>query len=369
MDVIEKIIRDNCWQFPKGYPIMDDPKDKELLNEIISQFIPEQEEKKEEKLEDKLIKIIRSSKLDDDELNAYIKSISNRGLKSNIIGYLNKRGFSGDSFKVGDKAMDYIFDKISDSESAEFSQYTKTPKTFKNAPDKGNFKAVTGLSDKLISDLINIEPGADAGGNAIGKGEIFLALAFNDIDNRGEGGDLNYNGKNLEVKGTFGRLGQRGGYGDFDYLSFLGEKYLEGEELEEFLKDKKNKIINVSIKKIYDQAIKNGFKSEDIIKDVQKSLDGAYFNKGLAKKYFNGPADFKDLAEMKLKLIKLNAESYAQKTNVGAFLFLDSKTGDYVLVDVDNLEDSIDAGLFGTVVKNPISGYQWDNPHPNMVIK
>ena len=72
---------------------------------------------------------------------------------------------------------------------------------------------------------------------------------------------------------------------------------------------------------------------------------------------------------MKIKLTKLNAEAYSQKTNVGAFLFMNSKTGDYVLVDVDNLEDSIDAGLFGTIVKNPISGYRWNDPHPNMIIK
>ena len=72
---------------------------------------------------------------------------------------------------------------------------------------------------------------------------------------------------------------------------------------------------------------------------------------------------------MKIKLTKLNAESYAQKTNVGAFLFMNSKTGDYVLVDIDNLEDSIDDGLFGTAVKNNVSGYQWNNPHPQMIIR
>ena len=70
-----------------------------------------------------------------------------------------------------------------------------------------------------------------------------------------------------------------------------------------------------------------------------------------------------------VKLTKLNAEAYAQKTNVGAFLFLNSRTGDYVLVDVDNLEDSIDDGLFGTAVKNNVSGYQWNNPHPQMIIR
>ena len=38
-------------------------------------------------------------------------------------------------------------------------------------------------------------------------------------------------------------------------------------------------------------------------------------------------------------------------------------------VDVENLDDSIDKGLFGTKVQNAVSGYQWNNPHPNMVIR
>ena len=365
MNQIEKIIRENSWRFRKGYP--DSQKDIDYLKTIVESNLQEQEEE-EEKLIDKLIRVVKSSNLSDDELNAYIKSINNRGFKTDITSKLGKKGYNKDSFKVGDKSIEYIIDKISDSEAEEFIKYT--PKTFKNTPDKGNFSKVTGLSDKLVQDLINIEPGADARGNAIGKGELFLSLVFNDIDNRGGGGDLNYDGKNLEVKGTGGRLGQQAGRGsDFDYLSFLGEKYFEGDELEEFLKDPQNKIINVSIKNLYDQATKNGSKSEDVIKDIQKALDGAYFNRGLAKKYFNGPADFKDLADMKKKLTKLNAEAYAQKTNVGAFLFMNSKTGDYVLVDIENLEDSIDTDLFGTIVKNPISGYQWNNPHPNMIIR
>ena len=365
MDSIDKFLKLYSYKFDKGYPDMDNPRDKEMLFEFAYK-LTEQEE--EEKLEDKLIRIIRSSKLNDNELNAYIKSINNRGFKGDITNKLTNKGYTADSFKVGEKAIDYIIDKITDSEAEEFIKYQ--PKTFKNTPDKGNLSKVTGLSPQLVQDLINIEPGADAGGSSIGKGELFLALAFKDIDNRGGGGDLNYDGKNLEVKGTGGRLGQQAGRGsDFNYLEFLGEKYLEGEELEDFLKNPQNKIINVSIKSLYDQAIANGANSQNIIKDIQKSLDSVFFNKGLAKKYFNGPADFRDLAEMKIKLTKLNAEAYAQKTNVGAFLFMNSKTGDYVLVDIENLEDSIDAGLFGTIVKNPISGYQWNNPHPNMVIR
>jgi|TARA_R110000796_G_C14497032_1_gene428470 hypothetical protein len=367
MDILEKIIRDNCWKFDKGYPDMSIPKDVDLLNEIVKGYKIKEEEEAED-LKNKLISIINSSDLSDKELAAYIKSISNKGLTGDLNNILTQKGYTAKTFKVGDKAMDYIIDKISDSEAKEFISYT--PKSFSSAPDKGNFSSVTGLSPQLVKDLVDIEPGADAGGSAIGKGEIFLALAFNDIDNRGGGGDLNFDGKNLEVKGTGGRLGQQGGRGsDFDYLSFLGEKYLEDEELEEFLNDSKNVLINYSIKQIYDKAIANGSNKAEVISTIQKALDGVFFNKGLAKKYFNGDADFKDLADMKLKLTKLNAEAYSLKTNVGAFLFMNTKLGDYVFVDIENLEDSIDSGLFGTIVKDNIKGYQWNNPHPQMIIR
>ena len=196
MDGIEKIIRENCWRFDKGYP--DSQEDMDYLKTLIESTVQEQD-KEEEELVDKLINIIRSSNLSDKELQAYIKSISNRGFDDDVKSKLLQKGYTADSFKVGDKAISYIVDKISDSEAKEFIDYT--PKSFSSAPDRGNFSTVTGLSQGLVQDLINIEPGADAGGSAIGKGELFLALAFNDIDNRGGGGDLNFDGKNLEVKG------------------------------------------------------------------------------------------------------------------------------------------------------------------------
>ena len=37
--------------------------------------------------------------------------------------------------------------------------------------------------------------------------------------------------------------------------------------------------------------------------------------------------------------------------------------------DVENLDNSIDSGLFGTIVKDTIKGYQWNNPHPQMIIR
>ncbi len=78
MDIVTEFINRVAYKFPKGYPNLNDPADKELLESLIG--LNEAEEDEEEKLIDKLINTIRSSDLSDDELNSYIKSISNKGL-------------------------------------------------------------------------------------------------------------------------------------------------------------------------------------------------------------------------------------------------------------------------------------------------
>ena len=46
MDIITKYLNNIAYKFPKGYPDMDDPKDKAMLNEIMKNLIKEDEEKK-----------------------------------------------------------------------------------------------------------------------------------------------------------------------------------------------------------------------------------------------------------------------------------------------------------------------------------
>jgi len=42
MDIFEKIIRDNSWRFPKGYPDVSNPKDKEFLISIVEHVLEQQ---------------------------------------------------------------------------------------------------------------------------------------------------------------------------------------------------------------------------------------------------------------------------------------------------------------------------------------
>ena len=365
MDNITKYLNNVAYKFDKGYP--DGPEDMARLFEMVNNLIKEEEEID---LKSELKKLIDTTNLSDETLQKLIKNITNSTFRGDLSKYINAQGFTADKFKAEDASINRILDKLSDTETPEFLEYIKNPKKFSSAPDKGNFIKYTGLSDKLVKDLINIEPGADATGSSVGKAEVFLALVFNDIDNRSGGGDLNFEGKNLEVKGTGGRLGQQPGRGsNANYLEILGDKFLDGDELEEFLNDGSNSNINYAIKDIYDRATKNGTPSNEVIGYIQKILDQVFFNKGLAQKYFNGPQDFKDLAKMKKNLLKLNTEAYAEKTNVGAFLFINSSTGDYVLVETDKISDIVDAGLIDTRTKNPNLGYKWNDPNPNIVIR
>ena len=44
MDTYEKIIRKHSWRFPKGYPDLNNPKDKEFLISIVEGYLKENEE-------------------------------------------------------------------------------------------------------------------------------------------------------------------------------------------------------------------------------------------------------------------------------------------------------------------------------------
>ena len=91
MDVVTEFINKIAYKFPKGYPDMNDPADKELLESLMG-LNEAEEDDEEEKLIDKLISTIRSSGLSDDELNSYIKSINNKGLTGDLKDKLSKKG-------------------------------------------------------------------------------------------------------------------------------------------------------------------------------------------------------------------------------------------------------------------------------------
>jgi len=47
IDVFDKILKENSWKFPKGYPDINDKEDKDLLESIISSYLSEEEDEVE----------------------------------------------------------------------------------------------------------------------------------------------------------------------------------------------------------------------------------------------------------------------------------------------------------------------------------
>jgi hypothetical protein len=384
MDVFDRILKEHSWRFPKGYPDMNDPSDKKFLFDIVEGYKYKiKEEETEKNLIDKLVDVIRSSDLSDDELQAYIKSINNRGHKGNITKKLADKGYTADRFKFKDKALDKISKDLDDTDLESYFKYLENPKSLKDLKSSGKFHTELGLPNELVSAFVNIEPGADQTGSAIGKAELFLSMFFADIGNStnkinketGEviqaKGDNSWEGVgNLEVKGTGGRLGQQGGRGLDATALFkrLVSDLLPEDEAEEFIsKHSKYWTMSKSISELYTQVKENGTPETEIQNKITDVLDKVYWDHNMAKNYFKTSNDFTDLEEITKNLLKLNAESYSKEKGIDAILFIDTAGGQnkYIIVKKDDYNDTIDNKKFWTTTKSP-TGFQWKNVNPNL---
>jgi len=385
---LNELLVEWSYRTEKGYPDMGNPSDILILKTILNELnlptdilntlgeddITSNEDETQVSSHSKkdLLNLINNANLTNPQIQRLFKNVSGFAHKDNILNYVNSKGFTANKFKTGDIAIETIFNGISDSNIDEFIKYIKNPKTLSSIDVAGNFASQLGLSSTLVRDLIDIEPGSDAGGSNVGKIEVFLGLMFSDVDNNVSKGDLNWNGKNLEVKGTGGRLGQQSGRGsdNKETIENAARQLLSDEVLEEYLNylPKVKYSIVFSIKELYEVATSNGKSNNDVEKVIQAALNRAFYDKGVAATYFNTPEDFTNIDRIKKNLIKVNSRSYAIKTDVNTFLFCNSSSGDYVIVDMSELDSAIDNVKFDTSVRG-VTGYKWYDIAPNMVVR
>jgi hypothetical protein len=384
MDILEKIIRENCWKFDKGYP--DSQEDINILKSLVKSQLQEQEEDELAQLKAQLIKTIQDADdLDDKEIRAYIKSINNRGYKNNLTQKLADKGYTADRFKFGEKALDKINKDVDSADLSVYFDYLKNPKSLKDIKPAGKFHEELGLPQELVKSFVDIEPGADQGGSSIGKAELFLSLFFDDIGNTADKidpetgeikkakGDNSWQGVgNLEVKGTGGRLGQQAGRG-LDAVSIfktLVSDLLPEDRVDSFISEHDQYYtMSKSISALYKEAKENGVGENEIQSKIIDALDKVYWNQGMASNYFKTEKDFTDLEEITKNLLKLNAESYSKVKGVDAILFIDTAAGQnkYIIVKKEDYNDTIDNKKFWTTTKAP-TGYQWKNVNPNLIV-
>ena len=370
---IDALLSEWAYRCKKGYPDMDSPSDLKILRSILKEQditlpqLQEQEEKEEGPSKKELIDLINQSDLNSKALTRIIKIVKGAGFRSRTKNLLSKNGFTEKDFKSGVTDLDKILNTITNSEVDELFKYLEEPKKLSSFPPRGNLINQLGISSNLVKDLMGIE-GIDDQGSNIGKIEIFLALVLSDVNNRKGGGDLNWEGVgNLEIKGAGGRAGQQSGRGAFiNGQNRIADKFIPmGEEREEFEASDENRYMNYCLKNGFDSVVKKEGNIKEYISFTQKLLDEIFFNKGLAKKYFNKADDFNDLAKMRNSIFKLNIEAYAEKTNVDAFMFASATTGEYAIVDIDKVGEAIDQGIIRIRI-SPVLGYKWVDPNPNI---
>lgn len=350
----------------------------EMFYEYISDDIITEDYDKVSK--DDIVKLINNTDLDSDDLFKINQIINSVAFKSSVLQYFEKKDITSGNYQIGQDAVNIIFNKISRLPNAkEVIEYFESPKDLKwDASGKGDITKLTGLNDKTISNLIKIQPGADAGGSATGPAEIALILLFDNVFNSTSGGDLVVDGQTTELKGKGGRLGQQAGRGKElniknNFLSNMLSTDLNAKE--EFLGNPENRNIAYAIKNSYELLVDGDIISEaDFVASVQEGIGNIFFNKeSVARKYFDSSLNYNDVVDVGRALAKTNLEAYMDKINVDTIIFHEHRPPKYmstsfIVVTRNDIEDVVDAGSITLGSKKPESSFMWHNTNPGVAL-
>ena len=121
MDIITKYLNNIAYKFPKGYPDMDDPKDKAMLNEIMKNLIKEDEEKKLTKKD--LINLINDLDLDDDQVTKLFNRTKNFSTYRPIKKTLDRKNYNPIILKKFSKEIQDLIEDLPKNEIDDFINY------------------------------------------------------------------------------------------------------------------------------------------------------------------------------------------------------------------------------------------------------
>lgn len=362
MNVTDKLYSEWAWRSKTGVPDINNPEDKVILDNLIAELSGEKNLSGKEKL----IQLINSTSLSDDQIERIERGIVNIGFKDDIFLLLKNKGFKEDSFK-SKGALETIFHQLAETDLSTVVQYLRKP--VKLPSGKHNVKTLTGLPDNIIHSIFRIEPGLDSAGSTIGPGEIGLGLLFSNINNRTGGGDLSWNGENLEVKKNGGRFGLQGGRtSSVNVLKYLIRDILKKEDQEEFIKDPSNEIMTYALANLAKLAQQEKANIDQVISEVQSVLDEMYSNKGYASSFIS-KENITDPDKLKKAILKISMHSYMDKNNIDAVLFWNPNSLDYFTFEKKDIDSIVDQRLIDTSQAkktNPALGFKWNNPFPQL---
>ena len=226
MDIVEKIIRENCWKFDKGYP--DSQEDinylKTLIEQQLSLFSDEELdavtvkvkketgvdlEKVDKSTKEKILDIVGDDELTDEEIKRIKNLVSGFKFEEDFYNYTKSKG-------LGDKSQKAIFNKASQmGELPEVVSYIKSSKPKFEDAEEGNiltFFNDSGLSDDFLLWLYSYTIGAGDDILGVGRMEEFIIFMFDNTINPPKGDAGLKDGTEIEVKGNNAKIwGQKNG--------------------------------------------------------------------------------------------------------------------------------------------------------------
>jgi len=230
MDILEKIIRENCWKFDKGYP--DSQKDINYLITLIEQqlsipFTPEEYAgmlKKDTGIDTEDIdtsaelfktlktldpRVLKKYEIEDEEeLKSVANAIMNARLKKFVFNTLKRKGWNEGILKAWSDSITPIFRDIDDKNRDKFISYLDNMTVDFAKNETGNFYNdfqninIEGLPlERLVRYTAQDEKKL-----GVGMGEVALTMLFNNVQAAQGGGDLFIDKGKFEIKGYNAKL-------------------------------------------------------------------------------------------------------------------------------------------------------------------
>jgi|SaaInlStandDraft_1057018.scaffolds.fasta_scaffold27981_2 hypothetical protein len=338
MNVTDRLYTEWAWRSRTGTPDINNPEDKAVLDNIIAEItkqVKEEEENQATISREEIVDLVASIS-DDEEALAYIKRyITGRPKQSNFFKIASESDITDNTIE-GAQAPKALFGILSDNDDLDnFQNYVNSGQIlFRDLGTTGNLISklkTSGLSSDSITRIINF--GGYESGRGVGKAEVGLALFIKDVKMMTGGkGDLSWNGKYLEVKGSKGRLGRREGSIEatgrlFDILEELG--YDNYDKPHEFIA----------------HAANNGDAGE-VFNATQQFLAKLYpYAKSKISSYISRE-NIKDSGEMRKAVQKLYMWNYALNEGVEHFIFVNTGSigtfGSYYSMSPEALADFIE---------------------------
>lgn len=333
MDALERYINRVAYKFPKGYPDVNDPKDMEMLMEMVNSLVKE-EEKKEEELTVQTVKDLLDTLEGDAEALKYIKKyIQNRPGQDAFFDYTTSSNITDKTVDTSN-APQVLFKVLADNDDFQnFTKYNENKKSFGSLSQEGNLLSQfsdSGISKDSLVKILNFS--GKEGGRGVGKGEVGLAFLLDDVKMAAGKGDLDWGGKYLEVKGTSARLGKRDrGYTNFG-SSELGKLAEEAG------------ISTTRLDVLIPELVESGIDEKEVRNAYIKFLNTTHPKSKAAS--FLKDTDLSDPNEVRRDTTKAYFTNYAESEGVDHFIFMntDSRFGNYVSFAPEEISTLVDAG-------------------------